>query len=168
MYSVASSSGATVEHSRAHLTRVHTVLLCGMNVTTFSPLFGTIVLSSLWTEPDHVVKVFITMLACKDGDHVVRMSAYNIAQAAHKTEAEVLDALKILSEPDRKRIEPQEHEGRRIQKVDGGWLILNGQKYQEIMQAVFRRAKNADRMRLRRAKEREQRDAGGTDGPFGK
>lgn len=101
-----------------------------------------------------VVKVFITLLAKQDRDHVVRGSAYNIAKWANKTEAEVLEALKVLSEPDKRRLEPQEHEGRRIQKVEDGWLLLNGEKYQRLMMEMFRRTRNAEAMRKRRENER--------------
>lgn len=99
-----------------------------------------------------MIKVFMTMLAVKERDHVVRMNAYNLAQLAKKTEAEVLQALKVLSEPDRKRLQPQPNDGRRIAKVDGGWLILNGQKYQDEMVKCFQRAKTAERVRAWRAR----------------
>lgn len=110
--------------------------------------------SSVWEESDMVVKVFITLLAKQDRDHVVRGSAYNIAKWANKTEAEVLEALKVLSEPDKRRLEPQEHEGRRIQKVEDGWLLLNGEKYQRLMMEMFRRTRNAEAMRKRREHDR--------------
>src|SRR3982750_1865410 len=96
---------------------------------TWAPLFAQIVDSSLWLESDVVVKVFLTMLAKKNKDMVVRGTAFNIAQWAKKTEQEVLDALRILSSPDTKRIEPQQFEGRRIERVADGWLILNGKVY---------------------------------------
>ena len=110
---------------------------------TFSPIFSKIVDSSLWDEPDYVVKVFLTMLAKKDMDHVVRGNAYNIAVWSRKTEREVLDALKRLSSPDKKRLEPQPHEGRRIKKVDGGWLVLNGAEYRKLAQEVSERFRKA-------------------------
>ena len=93
---------------------------------TWVPIFSRIVDSSLWGEPDFVVKVFITMLALKERDHVVRMSAYAIGERAKKTEKEVLEALSILASEDKRRLEPQPFDGRRIEKVEGGWLILNG------------------------------------------
>jgi hypothetical protein len=108
-------------------------------MNTWAPLFSKIVDSSLWVEPDYVVKVFLTMLAKKDADHVVRGTAFMIGKWANKLEKEVLDALKILSSPDTRRLEPQPFEGRRIQKVDDGWLILNGQFYQDLMKQVNRR-----------------------------
>lgn len=124
---------------------------------TWTPLFSKIVDSSVWAEPDHVVKVFLTMMALKDADHVVRYNAFGLAQRAHKTEKEVLDALKILSSPDRTRIEPQPHDGRRIEKVEGvGWRILNGQHYEDLMRSVNRRAYKAAKAREYRLKEKQR------------
>ena len=105
----------------------------------YSPLWSQVVDSSLWCEPDHVVKVFLTMIAKKDMDEIVRGSAFNISQWAKKTEEETLDALKILSSPDKKRLEPQPFEGRRIQKVPEGWLVLNGAYYRKMMGEAYRR-----------------------------
>lgn len=109
-------------------------------MSAYTPLFQKIVFSSLWSEEDFVVKVFLTMLAKQDADHVVRGCAYEIGQWARKTEAEALDALAILAAPDTKRIEAQPFDGRRIEKVEDGWLVLNGAMYQKLMQDVNRRA----------------------------
>ncbi len=109
-------------------------------MTGYTPLFEKIVDSSLWLEPDFVVKIFITMMAKKDKDNVVRGSAFNISQWAKKTELEVLEALKILAAPDTRRLEPQEFEGRRVEKVEDGWLMLNGKTYQDLMVKINRRA----------------------------
>ena len=107
----------------------------------YTPLWSGVVDSSLWDEPDPVVKVFVTMLAIKDPDFVVRKTAYQIGRCARKTEAEVLEALEVLSSPDTKRLEPQPHEGRRLERVSDGWLILNGKKYQEKMREEAERAR---------------------------
>jgi hypothetical protein len=108
-------------------------------MNTWSPLWNSIVDSSIWDEPDYVCKVWITMLAIKDRDHVVRKTAYQLAHHSRKTEKEVLGALKVLSSPDTRRIEPQPFDGRRIQKVDDGWLMLNGEKYRLAMQSIVRK-----------------------------
>lgn len=116
----------------------------------YIPLFSQIVDSSLWCEDDGVCKVFMTLLAKQDADHVVRGSAFAIGRWANKSEPDVLKALEILSSPDKTRVEPQAHDGRRIERVADGWLILNGAKYQEMMQDANRRARNAARMRTYR------------------
>lgn len=128
-------------------------------MNTFAPLFSTIVDSSLWCEPDHVVKVFLTMMAKKDADMVVRGSAFNIAQWAKKTEQETLDALKILSSPDTRRIEKQLFDGRRIERVEDGWLILNGKFYRELMVKENERARKRRWAAEKRAQEREEKKA---------
>jgi hypothetical protein len=109
---------------------------------TWAPLWSSIVDSSIWAEPDFVCKVFLTMMALKDADHVYRGTAFNLAMRSHKTEVEVLEALKILSSPDSKRVEPQPHGGRRIKAVEEGWLILNGEKYRALVSLEMRRARN--------------------------
>lgn len=126
----------------------------------YTPVFSKIVDSSLWSEPDFVVKIFITMLAKKDADMVVRGNAYNIANWSKKTEQEVLQALEILSSPDTRRLEPQPHEGRRIQRVEDGWLILNGQHYQNLMRKVHRNAYQAEKQREYRSKKSKKEDNG--------
>ncbi len=109
---------------------------------TWAPLWSGIVDSSIWDESDTVCKVFLTILALKDSDHIVRLNAYQLWNRSRKSEVEVLEALRVLSSPDTKRVEGQEHEGRRIQAVEDGWLVLNGEKYRERVQVEMRRARN--------------------------
>ncbi len=118
--------------------------------------------SSLWQdEDDATCKVFVTMMALKAPDHILRLSAYQIGKKCNKTEAEVLKALKILEAPDTNRIEPQEFEGRRIERVKDGWLILNGQKYQEMMQEMIRQRQQAQWQREERLIQRAVRTGEG-------
>ncbi len=109
----------------------------------YSPIWDTLVDSSLWTEEYYVRVLFTTLLAKKDMDDVVRGSAFNIARWANMTEQEVIKGLKILSSPDKKRLEPQPHDGRRIKKVEDGWLVINGAHYRELMRVANERARKA-------------------------
>jgi len=108
----------------------------------WTPIWSDIVWSSLWDEEDAVMKVFLTMLALKDADDVYRGSAYQLGQQSRKGEGVVLEAWKVLSSPDSKRKEEQEHEGRRIQAHPEGWLILNAPKYRQKMREEAARARN--------------------------
>lgn len=114
---------------------------------SFAPIFTSMLDSSVWMEPYPVRVLWTAMLALKEADHVVRYTAFQLAKRANMTEREVLDCLKILSEPDTRRIEPQPFDGRRIEKVEGGWLVLNGQKYEDEMRLLSRRAYNARKQR---------------------
>lgn len=127
-------------------------------MNTWTPVFGSIVDSSIWAESDLVVKVFVTMLAKRGADNVVYASAYQIGHWARKTEKEALEALQVLASPDKKRLEPQKFEGRRIQKVEGGWLILNGQHYQEVMRSMNRKNYKATKEREYRRRRKDKAD----------
>ena len=112
-------------------------------MNTWTPLFSKIVDSSVWAESYPVRALWVTMLALKDADQVVRYNAFGLARRANMEESEVLAALEVLSNPDKRRIEPQPHDGRRIAKVEGGWLILNGQAYEDMMRNLNRKAYKA-------------------------
>lgn len=114
-------------------------------MATWTPIFSTLVDSSVWLESDLVCKVWVTMLALKNRDQVVPFNAFQLGRKCNKDEAEVLEALKVLSSPDTKRLEPQAFEGRRIEKVDGGWRILNGKFYEDHMRALNRRSYKAEK-----------------------
>ena len=107
--------------------------------------------SSLWEEDGDVVKVFMTMLATKDSDHICRLDAFRIHKKCNIDELKVLDMLKILASPDSRRREVQKFEGRRIEAVEDGWLILNGEKYRKMVSDEMRKA----RLRRAQAKYRE-------------
>lgn len=89
-----------------------------------------------------MVKVFMTLLATKDSDHICRLDAYKIAKKCEMDELVVLDILKLLASPDKRRKGHQEFEGRRIKVHEDGWLVLNGQKYREMVQDEMRKARN--------------------------
>jgi hypothetical protein len=121
--------------------------------------------SSLWDEPDWIVKIFVTMLAKKDADHIYRGTAYQLHKDSRKTEVEVLEALKVLSSPDRLRKEPQPYEGRRVKAVPEGWLILNGEAYRDMVAIEMRRRSNARAQEKWRQKQKLAREYPGSGVP---
>ena len=119
----------------------------------YTPLFGQIVESSLWREPLHVRVLFVTMLALKDPDHIVREEDHHLKFMANITDDEVIDGLKLLSEADKSTSLPQPFEGRRIERVPEGWMILNGEKYQDWMRRANLQAKRNRQKREKRIKD---------------
>jgi hypothetical protein len=106
----------------------------------YTKLFDSIIASSIWQE-DLVTKVvWITMLALKNRDQVVESSVPGLAHIAGVERAECERALTILKSPDPDS-RNKDHEGRRIEEVKGGWLILNGKYYQDLMGREDRREK---------------------------
>jgi hypothetical protein len=94
----------------------------------YTPLFESILLSSIWDEASHTRLLFITLLARADKDGVIEASVPGLARLARITMPECQEALEVLSNPDLYSRSP-EHEGRRIEKIEGGWRILNHGKY---------------------------------------
>ena len=78
------------------------------------------------------------MLVLKDRDQVVNCSVPGLADFARVSLDACEAALKKLSSPD-KYSRSEEFDGRRIEKVDGGWKILNGQKYRDKLSLEERR-----------------------------
>jgi hypothetical protein len=124
-------------------------------MTHYAPIFCKIVESSLWKEPPAVRVLFITLLVRKDADHIARVPDHHLPGIAHLTDDEVIEGLRILSEPDKRSKIPQPFDGRRIERHAEGWLILNGDKYQKEMVLLNERARWARAQARARAKRRK-------------
>lgn len=116
--------------------RLHSSNAWGMS--GYTKLFTTILDSTIWQESKETRLVWITMLAMKDKQQIVQASVPGLAKRAgvEVTECEV--ALARLKAPD-PYSRTKAHEGRRVEEVEGGWLILNGAKYRELMSREDRR-----------------------------
>lgn len=126
----------------------------------YAPLYSEIADSSLWDEPYHVRILFVTMMAKKQADQIVYGDEYRLKKWANlNSMEEVNDALRVLESPDKLR-PGQRFQGRRIERVDGGWLILNGEKYEELMQKINERARKAQWARENRKKAKQNRGGG--------
>lgn len=104
----------------------------------YTKLFSSIVASTIWRADDKTRLVWITMLALKNERHVVEASLPGLADMARVTLEECEKALGILMGPD-KWSRNQAHEGRRVEKCEGGWRILNGEHYRHQMSRDDRR-----------------------------
>ena len=129
-----------------------------INLMGFTKLFNDIVCSSIWNEDDKTRIVWVTLLALKNGNHVAHTSIGGLAVQARVTVEDCKKAIeKLLSPDDDDRSGVLE--GRRIQKVPGGFYIVNGEAYRERRDADDRRAYMAELMRNKRRKEKEAKEA---------
>jgi hypothetical protein len=104
----------------------------------YTKLFNSILASTIWRSDDKTRLVWITMLAMADKHGAVEGSVPGLADFAHVSLEDCEGALLKLQEPDRWS-RTQEHEGRRIEVIDGGWRILNHAKYRAKMNGDERR-----------------------------
>ena len=130
----------------------------------YTKLFGKILTSSVWTY-DHATRiVWITLLAAMDEDGFAHYATVkSLAAVAQVSMDEATAALQILEQPDPDSSNTA-HDGRRIEKVPGGWLVLNAAHYRQMQRRTDSRAAHAERMRRYRArKAEEQAGAGKSD-----
>ena len=112
-------------------------------------LFGTILRSSIWAEDPATRLVWITLLTLADENGYVRSSTSGLARMANVPIEDATRAVEVLCAPDLDSGSP-EHEGRRIEPVQGGWYLFNYTKYREIR--TKEQLANAERQKRYREK----------------
>jgi len=117
----------------------------------YTKLFGSLVTSSVWSEDDKTRIVWITLLALSNREGLVEAAVPGLARAANVSLEDCRAAVTKLESPDAES-RSREFEGRRIERVDGGYRILNHAKYSAMMSLESRRE-------YKRLKAQEYRDA---------
>lgn len=119
----------------------------------YNKLFTKILDSSIWLEPSSTRIVWMTFLAVMDEDGFVELaSVANVAHRAIVSLEEATKAIECLESPDLNSSNP-DNEGRRIERVDGGWIVLNAPIYRDL--ASREKKKEADRNRQREKRSRK-------------
>jgi hypothetical protein len=122
-----------------------------MAIQGYTKLFSSIVTSTIWSESNETRLVWITMLALSDKNGIVPASVPGLANLARTSVEKCEEALAVLSSPD-KYSRTVEFEGRRIEKVDGGWRLLNHGKYRRMLSEQERREYLATKQREYRSR----------------
>lgn len=122
---------------------------------TFVKLHGSILDSSIWLESPTTRLVWITMLAMADADGIVSASVGGLAHRAHVEREDCLSALATFLGPDEDSRDGTT--GERIEKVPGGWLLLNHANYRD--RRTRTQELTAARVRKHRAKRKRDGNA---------
>ena len=118
---------------------------------SFVKIYGSILDSSVWGAPDHVRILWITLLAMADAEGIVEASIDGLARRSVLDLDRVRAALDVLTGPD-----PYSRDGttgERVEKVPGGWLILNHRAYRDRRTPA--QMATAERVRRHRANARK-------------
>jgi hypothetical protein len=119
----------------------------------YTKLFSSIVTSTIWVESDRTRIVWITMLAMADRNGEIQASIPGLARLAGVPIPDCEEALAKFIAPDPYSRTPDD-EGRRIEKIEGGWALLNHAKYREMASRDDSKAANTERQRRHREKEK--------------
>lgn len=121
--------------------------------SNFVKLYGTILDSTLWCEPDRTRLVWVTMLAMADQFGRVMASVPGLANRARVPVDDARAAIQAFLSPDHDS-RTRDFEGRRIEAIDGGWRLLNHAKYRDLRSDDDRREQN--RLAQQRRRERQR------------
>ena len=121
-----------------------------MTMSGYTKLFSSIVASTIWRADDKTRILWITLLALSDSDGFVAASIPGLADLARMSIEDCEQGLQKLQQPDLYSRTP-DHEGRRIEVNDGGWLILNRAKYRDLIPDEQRRERNRIRQQKHRS-----------------
>lgn len=111
---------------------------------SFAKLDSGIIRSSIWAEPLATRVLWITMLALKDENGFVSCARSGLQRCANISVEEFDTAIKALESPDLDSRTP-DYDGCRVAKIDGGWIILNHEKYR--LHDDIHREKTRERVR---------------------
>lgn len=119
-------------------------------------MFRAMLDSTIWEENPDVRLTWITLLLMKDPDQVVRHPLRVVAKKANlcpereKNYERVRVAMEVLKAPDTKSGDNQEFEGRRVRQEGDSFLVLNGDKYDEMVRELWARARKTAKQKARR------------------
>ena len=117
----------------------------------YTKLFSSIVTSTIWVESDRTRIVWITMLALADRHGEVQASVPGLARIAGVPVADTETAINLFLAPDPYSRTPDD-QGRRIEKIEGGWALINHAKYRDMASREESKEANAKRQKRHRDK----------------
>ena len=112
-----------------------------MSSLSFTKLFSSITDSSVWQESDETRLVWITMLAMADPLGRVFAAVPGLSHRARVSLEATQKALEVFLSPD-PYSRSEDHDGRRIEKIAGGWRLLNYAIYREMRDDEARKEQN--------------------------
>lgn len=117
----------------------------------WTKLFNCIVTSSIWLEDSDTKVVWVTMLAMADRNGTVNTSVRALAHSSGVALEATVAALEKFQAPDPDS-RTMAHEGRRIERIEGGFKLLNHARYREAGREDTRAAYHREYQRQRRAR----------------
>src|SRR5208282_4474708 len=115
----------------------------------YTKLFSDIVDSSIWDEDAETRIVWVTLLALSNADGLVRGSIGWLAAKSRVSQEACRKALVKFAAPDPQSRTP-DNDGRRIEPLDDGWLILNYLIFRDRLSTNPKAVKTRERVRKHR------------------
>lgn len=123
-------------------------------MSMYNKLFTKILDSSIWLESMPTRIVWLTFIAAMDEHGFCQFaSVANVAHRARVSLQEAEEAIACLEGPDANSSDP-DNDGRRLERVPGGWMVLNAEKHRAMVTRVVIKEQTRERVRKHRAEKR--------------
>jgi hypothetical protein len=120
----------------------------------YNKLFTKILDSSIWLESTPTRLLWMVLIAAMDEDGFCAFASIpNLAHRARLSVEETTAGIESLEAADPNSSDP-DNDGRRVERVQGGWIVLNAKKYREMVTRTVVR----EQTRARVARHREKRN----------
>lgn len=122
----------------------------------YTKLANSILTSTVWMESNETRIVWLTLLAMADKNGEVQASIPGLANVARVSVEDTEKAIEVFLQPDHYS-RTKTDEGRRVEEIDGGWMLLNHEKYRDLASDSDTKRKASERQR--RYRDRQKRNA---------
>jgi hypothetical protein len=121
----------------------------------YNKLFTKILDSSIWLQPTPTRIVWLTFIAAMDEHGFAQFASIaNVARRAIVSVEEAEAAITHLEGPDPDSSD-QDNEGRRLERVPGGWVVINAGKHRDMVTRAI--IQEQTRLRVRRYRDKKKR-----------
>lgn len=125
---------------------------------SYTKLSSSILTSTIWMEGPNIKLVWITLLVLADKNGEVTATIPGLAWTAGVPLQDCEAAINKFLAPDPYSRTPDD-EGRRLERIEGGWSLLNHQKYRLMAGKDEQKSSNAQRQQ--RWRDRQERNGKG-------
>ncbi len=120
----------------------------------YNKLFTKILDSSIWLQSTPTRIVWLTFIAVMDESGFAQFaSVANVAHRARVTIEEAQEAITAFEGPDPDSSDPTNH-GQRLERVPGGWMVLNSEKHRAMVTRALIQEQTRERVRRHRERKR--------------
>jgi hypothetical protein len=124
----------------------------------YTPVFRRTLQSRIWALSPSTRCVWLWLRLIADPEGYVNADLAGVAAGANVTPDEARRAMEGFLAPDPDADPEDPHEGRVLERVRGGWLIIDYAPSVELARSESRNARNAQYARARRAREAAERE----------
>jgi hypothetical protein len=119
---------------------------------SYTPIFKKVLTSRVWALSDAHVRVWLWLQLQADPEGYVCADVTGVAVGARVSGQDARDALEVLGLPDADANPSDPHEGRLIERVPDGWLVLGVQGRRDLAKCEGQKARNRQYMQRQRVK----------------